>query len=112
MCRIEYLEKSKQLENQLNELKLEIQTLKQQDRQLNALSLYNVNLRYKYNMQVSTSWYRQVSVYEVKISCDPEDPEGKNTTNEWYIGKGLINQKWRTENPAFFFFFGIGTPTK
>lgn len=49
--RIEYLDKSKQLENQLNELKLEIQTLKQQDRQLNALSLYNVNLRYKYNMQ-------------------------------------------------------------
>ncbi|XP_018426514.1 PREDICTED: merlin-like [Nanorana parkeri] len=48
--RIEYLEKSKQLENQLNELKLEIQVLKQQDRQLNAFSLYNSDFGCKYNL--------------------------------------------------------------
>ncbi|XP_072272098.1 merlin-like [Pyxicephalus adspersus] len=51
--RIEYLEKSKQLESQLNELKLEIQTLKQQDRQLNALSQCNDNFNYKYNLHDS-----------------------------------------------------------
>lgn len=39
--RLDYLEKSMQLEKQLNELKVEIQTLKQEDRSMSMLSLWN-----------------------------------------------------------------------
>ncbi|KAM5182458.1 merlin-like [Mantella aurantiaca] len=85
--RIEYLEKSKQLENQLNELKLEIQALKQQDRQLNALSLCSGNLRYKYNVHdtlLMQTWQKEPTspycippVYSVSTvrSCPTPDRE-------------------------------------
>ncbi|XP_053310885.1 merlin-like [Spea bombifrons] len=46
--RLDYLEKSKQLENQLNEMKLEIQALKQEDKSLNVL-LWNRTINSKVN---------------------------------------------------------------
>ncbi|KAG8451796.1 hypothetical protein GDO86_003842 [Hymenochirus boettgeri] len=45
--RLDYLEKSKQLESQLNELKTELRALKWEDRQLSLHSLSNGNLRAK-----------------------------------------------------------------
>ncbi|XP_063809832.1 merlin-like isoform X2 [Pseudophryne corroboree] len=48
--KMEYLEKSKQLENQLKELKLEIQALKQEDRKLSMFPVWNDNLRSSYNL--------------------------------------------------------------
>ncbi|XP_053563438.1 merlin isoform X2 [Bombina bombina] len=54
--RLDYLEKSKQLESQINELKLEIQSLKQDDRQLSLLSLWNGTLRSQENLCGGTLW--------------------------------------------------------
>ncbi|KAM4702312.1 merlin-like [Discoglossus pictus] len=55
--RLDYMEKSKQLENQLNELKQEIQSLKHEDRQLSLLSLWNGTLRSQENLRSSgTLW--------------------------------------------------------
>ncbi|XP_069827282.1 merlin-like [Dendropsophus ebraccatus] len=54
--RMDYLEKSKRLENQLNELKLEIQALKQEDRFMNTHCLWNSNLRSKYNLHGSDTF--------------------------------------------------------
>ncbi|CAJ0950065.1 unnamed protein product [Ranitomeya imitator] len=57
--RMDYLEKSKRLENQLNELKLEIQALKQEDRQVNPPCLWNNSLRSKYNWHESDPFLMQ-----------------------------------------------------
>ncbi|XP_075706502.1 merlin-like isoform X1 [Rhinoderma darwinii] len=57
--RMDYLEKSKQLENQLNELKLEIQVLKQEDRHMNTPCLWKGNLRSKYNLHGSDTLLMQ-----------------------------------------------------
>ncbi|KAG9462350.1 hypothetical protein GDO78_014292, partial [Eleutherodactylus coqui] len=46
--RIDYLDKSKRLENQLNDLKLEIQALKQEDQHMKTPCLLNGHLRSKY----------------------------------------------------------------
>ncbi|KAG8587496.1 hypothetical protein GDO81_005685 [Engystomops pustulosus] len=53
--RMDYLEKSKRLENQLNELKLEIQALKQEDRHMTTPRLWNSSQRSKYNLHGSVS---------------------------------------------------------
>ncbi|KAE8625039.1 hypothetical protein XENTR_v10006138 [Xenopus tropicalis] len=45
--RLDYLEKSRQLESQLNDLKTELRTLKREDRQLSLQSLWNGTLRSK-----------------------------------------------------------------
>ncbi|OCT95090.1 merlin isoform X2 [Xenopus laevis] len=45
--RLDYLEKSRQIESQLNELKTELRTLKREDRQLSLQSLWNGTFRSK-----------------------------------------------------------------
>lgn len=57
--RMDYLEKSKRLENQLNDLKLEIQALKKEDRHMNTPCLWNGNLRSKYNLHGSDTFLLQ-----------------------------------------------------
>ncbi|KAM4046390.1 merlin-like isoform 1-T3 [Anomaloglossus baeobatrachus] len=57
--RMEYLEKSKRLENQLNELKLEIQALKQEDQHMNNTCPWNSNQRFRYNMHGSDTFLPQ-----------------------------------------------------
>ncbi|KAM3933874.1 merlin-like [Leptodactylus fuscus] len=57
--RMDYLEKSKRLENQLNDLKLEIQALKQEDRHLTTPCLWNGNLRFKYDIHGSDTFLMQ-----------------------------------------------------
>ncbi|MEE6469774.1 hypothetical protein FKM82_008764 [Ascaphus truei] len=59
MERLDYLEKSKQLESQLNGLKSEIQALKLEDRQLSLLSLGNGTLRSQDNLRGSGTLWRQ-----------------------------------------------------
>ncbi|KAM9320084.1 merlin-like [Gastrophryne carolinensis] len=81
--RIDYLEKSKQLENQLNELKLEIQTLKQHDKKMNALSLWNSDLgNYNLHDTLKHTWQKEATspysippVYSVSTirSCPTPD---------------------------------------
>ncbi|KAG8587488.1 hypothetical protein GDO81_005685 [Engystomops pustulosus] len=58
-CRMDYLEKSKRLENQLNELKLEIQALKQEDRHMTTPRLWNSSQRSKYNLHGSDTYLMQ-----------------------------------------------------
>ncbi|KAG8587489.1 hypothetical protein GDO81_005685 [Engystomops pustulosus] len=57
--RMDYLEKSKRLENQLNELKLEIQALKQEDRHMTTPRLWNSSQRSKYNLHGSDTYLMQ-----------------------------------------------------
>ncbi|XP_063809830.1 merlin-like isoform X1 [Pseudophryne corroboree] len=85
--KMEYLEKSKQLENQLKELKLEIQALKQEDRKLSMFPVWNDNLRSSYNLYGSdnflmqtcqkepTSPYSIAPVYPVGTTRSCQDPE-------------------------------------
>ncbi|XP_071992303.1 merlin-like isoform X1 [Engystomops pustulosus] len=57
--RMDYLEKSKRLENQLNELKLEIHALKQEDRHMTTPRLWNSSQRSKYNLHGSDTYLMQ-----------------------------------------------------
>ncbi|KAM4797177.1 merlin-like isoform 2-T2 [Rhinophrynus dorsalis] len=108
--RLDYLEKSKQLENQLYELKLELQALKQEDRQLSVHSLWNGTLRSKDNLHESgTLWlqayerehpspsYCTPSVYTVSTvqSCPDRDrsyydstAKPLNSHSSYSLGRG------------------------
>ncbi|XP_044143186.1 merlin-like [Bufo gargarizans] len=74
--RMDYIEKSKRLENQLNELKLEIQTLKQEDRHMNTPCLWNGNLRSQYNIHGSHTFLTQAYQWEPAspFSVSPVSP--------------------------------------
>lgn len=67
--RMDYLEKSKRLENQLNDLKLEIQALKKEDRHMNTPCLWNGNLRSKYNLHGSDTFLLQTYQREPASPC-------------------------------------------
>ncbi|XP_068124669.1 merlin-like isoform X2 [Hyperolius riggenbachi] len=110
--RLEYLEKSKQLENQLNELKLEIQTLKQQDRQLYGLSLWNDSPEFKYKQQdnlLLQKWenepanlYSSPSVYSMSTvrSCPtPDRPAYPNPTRTSHTLPNYAMGKLTRQNP-------------
>ncbi|KAM8976824.1 merlin-like [Pelodytes ibericus] len=68
--RLDYLEKSMQLENQLAELKLEIKALKQEDRNLSTQSLWNNTLKSQDNLSGHGSHWQQGGENEYESPCN------------------------------------------